>query len=181
MGRYGKGAEDSRFYPLYIAYWDLVRGYESFSNEELTHYEPESRRRTFDYSRLYGSKMLMGNVELRFPLLGIFGIGKGYFGAWPLEFYAFYDWGIAYAQGPSFWWGATFLIRMQGTPCTMTTAIWSRTPRPGSVKPWFVSDGSASPSRATASACGRTSSATSSSGSTTSIRWTGRSAAGTSR
>ncbi len=104
LGRYGKDAEDDRFYPLYIAYWDLVRGYESFSNAELTEYEsnPDS---AFDPNRLYGSKMLMGNVELRFPLLGVLGIGKGYFGAWPLEFYGFFDWGVAYAQNPGYWWG----------------------------------------------------------------------------
>jgi Tol biopolymer transport system component len=104
LGRYGKDAEDDRFYPLYIAYWDLVRGYESFSSAELSEYQanPES---AFDPNRLYGSKMLMGNVELRFPLLGVLGIGKGYFGAWPLEFFGFFDWGIAYAQNPGYWWG----------------------------------------------------------------------------
>jgi Tol biopolymer transport system component len=104
LGRYGKDAEDNRFYPLYIAYWDLVRGYESFSNAELTEYQsnPDS---AFDPNRLYGSKMLMGNVELRFPLLGVLGLGKGYFGAWPLEFFGFFDWGIAYAQNPGYWWG----------------------------------------------------------------------------
>jgi outer membrane protein assembly factor BamA len=122
MGRYGKGAEDDRFYPLYIAYWDLVRGYESFSNEELAYYDANPTE-AFDYNRLYGSRMLLGNVELRFPLLGILGIGKGYFGAWPLELYAFYDWGIAYAQNPGYWWGG-FLD--DGTPA------------PEQVRPWFA-------------------------------------------
>ena len=104
LGRYGKDAEDDRFYPLYIAYWDLVRGYESFSNAELSYYQ-QNPDKAFDPNRLYGSKMLMGNVELRFPLLGALGIGKGYFGAWPLEFFGFFDWGIAYAQNPGYWWG----------------------------------------------------------------------------
>lgn len=104
LGRYGKDAEDDRFYPLYIAYWDLVRGYESFSNAELSYYQSNPDK-AFDPNRLYGSKMLMGNVELRFPLLGLLGIGKGYFGAWPLEFFGFFDWGVAYAQNPGYWWG----------------------------------------------------------------------------
>jgi hypothetical protein len=104
LGRYGKDSEDSRFYPLYIAYWDLVRGYESFSNAELSTYQ-QNPGEAFDPNRLYGSKMLMGNVELRFPLLGVLGIGKGYFGAWPLEFFGFFDWGVAYAQNPGYWWG----------------------------------------------------------------------------
>jgi Tol biopolymer transport system component len=95
-GRYGKDAEDDRFYPLYIGYWDLVRGYDTFSSAS-----------TFDYGRLFGSKMLVGNVELRFPLLRLLGLGKGYFGAWPLEFYGFYDWGIAWANQPGYWWGGT--------------------------------------------------------------------------
>jgi hypothetical protein len=140
MGRYGKGSEDSRFYPLYIAYWDLVRGYESFSNEELSYYD-QNPGEAFNYSRLYGSKMLMGNVELRFPLLGIFGIGKGYFGAWPLEFYAFYDWGIAYASGPSLWWGA-YLTDAEGNPLYDDNGNLVPDPAqlPG-LKPWFVKDG----------------------------------------
>ncbi|MCJ7485155.1 MAG: hypothetical protein MUQ25_03180 [Candidatus Aminicenantes bacterium] len=104
LGRYGKDSEDNRFYPLYIAYWDLVRGYESFSNDELSYYQ-QNPGEAFDPNRLYGSKMLMGNVELRFPLLGVLGIGKGYFGAWPLEFFGFFDWGVAYAQNPGYWWG----------------------------------------------------------------------------
>lgn len=101
-GRYGKGSEDDRFYPLYIAYWDLVRGYESFSSAE---FDPVTGESEFDFGRLYGSKMIVANVELRVPLLGLLGIGKGYYGAWPLEFYGFFDWGIAYASTPGRWWG----------------------------------------------------------------------------
>jgi hypothetical protein len=48
--------------------------------------------------------MIIGNVELRFPLLGLLGLGKGYFGAWPLEFYGFFDCGIAYADSIGRWW-----------------------------------------------------------------------------
>lgn len=98
-GRYGKDAEDDRFYPVYIAYWDLVRGYESFTSAEF------EQGGTFDFNRLFGSKMIVANVELRFPLLRMLGLGKGYYGAWPLEFYGFYDWGIAYANQPGYWWG----------------------------------------------------------------------------
>lgn len=122
LGRYGKDAEDDRFYPLYIAYWDLVRGYESITSAELTEYDADPAN-AFDFSRLYGSKMIMGNVELRFPLLGLLGIGKGYFGAWPLEFYGFFDWGLAYAQSPGRWWGG---FDPEGNPV------------PEDIKPWFA-------------------------------------------
>jgi len=112
IGRYGPDAEDERFYPLYIGYWDLVRGYDEYTSTS-----------TFDYGRLFGSKMLVGNVELRFPLLRVLHLGKGYFGAWPLEFYAFYDWGIAWANEPGYWWGG---YDANGNP------------DPKLVRPWFL-------------------------------------------
>jgi hypothetical protein len=67
--------------------------------------------------------MIVANVELRFPLLGLLGLGKGYFGAWPLEFYGFYDWGIAYASQPGYWWGG---FDAEGNPI------------PADVRPWFA-------------------------------------------
>jgi outer membrane protein assembly factor BamA len=90
-GRYGKGGEDGRLWPLYLGYWDLVRGYESFTQEEY------ASGGDFNMDRLYGSKMLLANFELRFPLLRVLGLGKGFYGAWPIEFYGFYDIGLA-------WW-----------------------------------------------------------------------------
>lgn len=86
-GRYGKNAEDNRFYPLFLGYETLVRGYNSssFSMDELD-----------VYSRLFGSKMLVANAELRFPLFGVLGIGRGFYGILPMDFVAFYDAGIAW-------------------------------------------------------------------------------------
>ncbi len=89
-GRWGKSAEDARMWPLYIGYWDLVRGYESFnygSQEDLSE---------FDINRLYGSKMIIANAEIRFPLFRLLGIGKGYYGPFPIEAFGFYDWGLAW-------------------------------------------------------------------------------------
>jgi outer membrane protein assembly factor BamA len=126
MGRYGKDAEDPRFYPLYIAYWDLVRGYESITSAELTEYQ-NNPSKAFDFNRLYGSRMIVANAELRFPLLGLLGLGKGFYGAWPLEVCLFYDWGIAYASNPSQWWGGES--------------------DPNQVKPWFLSGGQRKPVR----------------------------------
>jgi Tol biopolymer transport system component len=86
-GRYGNNATDSRFYPLFLGYETLLRGYNSGSfgvNE-------------FDvYNQLFGSKLAIANVELRFPLFGVLGIGRGYYGILPLDFVAFYDAGIAW-------------------------------------------------------------------------------------
>ncbi len=91
-GRYGSGGEDSRLYPLYLGYESLVRGYNtgSFEMEEF------SGEESFDFYRLLGSKMLITNIELRFPLFQILGVGKGYYGVFPLEFLTFFDAGLAW-------------------------------------------------------------------------------------
>ncbi len=97
----------SPFLAALPAYWDLVRGYDAYSSSS-----------TLDYDRLFGSKMIVANVELRFPILRLLGLGKGYFGAWPLEAYGFYDAGIAWANTPGNpYWGGTV---------------------PEDVKPWFL-------------------------------------------
>ncbi len=87
FGRYGKNAEDSRFYPLFLGYETLVRGYNSSS---FSYAESDV------YYGLFGSKLLVANVELRFPLFGVLGIGRGYYGILPMDFIAFYDAGIAW-------------------------------------------------------------------------------------
>jgi hypothetical protein len=87
-GRYGKGGEDDRLYPLFLGYDYFVRGYDynSFGYDE-----------NFDFGRLWGSKMMAANAELRFPLFNVLGIGRGFYGILPIEFFLFYDAGVA-------WW-----------------------------------------------------------------------------
>lgn len=86
-GRYGVNASDNRFYPLFLGYETLLRGYNSSSfglNENDV------------YAQLFGTKFAIANVELRFPLFGVLGIGRGYYGILPIDFVAFYDAGIAW-------------------------------------------------------------------------------------
>ena len=54
--------------------------------------------------RLLGSRMLVGNVELRFPLLRPFGATSNMYGPVPVEVALFADSGTAWNQGeqPSF-------------------------------------------------------------------------------
>ena len=92
-GRYGKNAEDERLWPVFIGYEGLVRGYNS-SSFIADEFEDDP----FPYDRLFGSKIIVANAELRFPLLGALGIGKGYYGAFPIEFNAFYDVGLAWSE-----------------------------------------------------------------------------------
>jgi Tol biopolymer transport system component len=95
-GRYGKGADDPRLYPMFIGYNTMIRGYtwESFDAVETDPSSPNS----FDFERLFGSKMFILNLELRFPLFGALGVGKGYYGVFPVDFIAFYDMGVAWGQ-----------------------------------------------------------------------------------
>jgi Tol biopolymer transport system component len=98
-GRYGPGSEDSRLYPLFIGYQSLVRGYNtnSFSAEEC------GSDGCHVYDRLIGSKMMVFNAELRFPLFRVLGIGEGFYGVFPIEFNAFFDSGLAWWNDDKAW------------------------------------------------------------------------------
>jgi Tol biopolymer transport system component len=102
-GRWGKGGEDNRLYPIYIGYDTFVRGY-YYGTFTVDEYSNPGSPNYFDEGRLYGSKILVGNVELRWPLFGLLHVGKGYYGILPIDMYAFYDWGVAWGYGtePSF-------------------------------------------------------------------------------
>jgi len=120
-GRYGKDADDDRLWPMFLGYDWYIRGYDwnSFSGQE-----------SFDINRLFGSKMMLANFELRFPLFGALHIGKGFYGVFPLDVIAFYDVGLA--------WGSQFM--------SDTTDSGTGTPS-GTVKtkPWFVNGGTQKP------------------------------------
>ncbi len=94
FGRYGSGAEDSRLTPLFLGYPSLVRGYDigSFSANEC----PTNSADCPAFDQLLGSRLLVGNLELRFPLLGLLGLGSGYYGAFPIEAAVFADGGVAW-------------------------------------------------------------------------------------
>ena len=103
-GRYAKDGEDSRLQPLFLGYPGLVRGYSygSFDGSECdpTPADPGSCP-VFD--QLLGSRIVVANGELRFPLFGALGIGSGYYGVFPIDFIAFGDAGLAWdtANDPS--------------------------------------------------------------------------------
>jgi len=93
-GRYGPDAENSVLFPLFLGYQTLVRGYDynSFSAAEC----PSTGSTCPAFDRLFGSRLLLGNVEARFPLLGVLGLGSGYYGALPIEAGVFADAGVAW-------------------------------------------------------------------------------------
>ncbi len=98
FGRYGKDAEDNRIYPLSIGYPGFVRGYDD-NSFDVSEFLADSAHTTNLYNNLYGSKMLVGNLEIRFPLFGLLGLGSGYYGFLPIETGLFYDTGVAWTNG----------------------------------------------------------------------------------
>lgn len=107
FGRYGGGAEDSRLSPLFLGYPTLVRGYDlgSFNTGECRTGVPgvDSLSTCPVFDQLLGSKILLGNLELRFPPLGLLGLGPGMFGILPIDMVAFYDAGVAWTSAHEPW------------------------------------------------------------------------------
>ncbi|MBM3297075.1 MAG: hypothetical protein FJY83_05680, partial [Candidatus Aminicenantes bacterium] len=97
FGRYGKGAEDERLWPLFIGYESLLRGYDYYS------FSGAAGPGAFDMGRLFGSRLAVANLELRFPVFGLLKLGKGFYGIYPLEAYAFYDAGLAWDSDNQAW------------------------------------------------------------------------------
>jgi WD40 repeat protein len=97
-GRYGRDGEDTRLQPLFLGYPGLVRGYNfgSFDASECKPGPGDDPNSCPVFDQLLGSRIVVGNLELRFPLLGALGIGSGYYGAFPLELAIFGDGGLAW-------------------------------------------------------------------------------------
>jgi Tol biopolymer transport system component len=97
-GRYGSGAEDPRLTPLFLGYPNLVRGYDT----GVIDASACSGLSGFDcsaFDRLLGSRLLVANVELRFPLLRPFGASQRMYGPVPVELAFFADGGTAWSRG----------------------------------------------------------------------------------
>jgi outer membrane protein assembly factor BamA len=114
-GRYGSGSEDTRISPLYVGYPWLVRGYDvsSIGSNECVS-TPNGSCQLIH--RLLGSRMLVGNVELRFPLLRPFGVSGNMYGPLPVEVALFADAGTAWNQGetPSLRGGSRNAVKSAG-------------------------------------------------------------------
>jgi dipeptidyl aminopeptidase/acylaminoacyl peptidase len=96
FGRYGSGAEDPRFGSMYLGYSDVIRGYDDVQQSECVPDGTSSGCPAFE--RLFGSRMLVGNVELRAPLWGLIK-GRLDYGPLPIELVLFADAGVAWSGG----------------------------------------------------------------------------------
>jgi outer membrane protein assembly factor BamA len=95
-GRHGSGANDGNLNDLFLGYPGLVRGYDPGSFDiNLDECPADGETCIYDRS-ITGSQVLVANIELRFPLLGLFG-GSSYFGPFPIEGALFADGGAAWS------------------------------------------------------------------------------------
>lgn len=92
-GRYGPDSEDPLLIPLYLGAPYLVRGYDdaSFTVAECVDQD------CLAYNQLFGSKLAVANAELRFPLLGPFGMLRTPLLP-PVEVAGFFDAGTAWTE-----------------------------------------------------------------------------------
>ena len=98
-GRYGRDAEDSTaFYPIFLGYSSLIRGYYDTFNACTGANDLEARAACALLNPLYGSRVGVFNAELRFPLIRQVVVGPG-IGLPPIEGIAFADAGIAWNSG----------------------------------------------------------------------------------
>ncbi len=96
-GRYGSAANDERFGSIYLGYTSFIRGYDGIEASECV---PDATSTCPLYDRLFGSRILVANAELRAPLFGLLR-GRLNYGPVPVEIAAFADAGVAW--GGSCW------------------------------------------------------------------------------
>jgi hypothetical protein len=113
-GRYGRDADDTRMTPLFLGYQGLVRGYDngSFTNDECVQAGNDPCPA---FNQLLGSKVLVGNAELRVSLLGPLGLAlRGFL---PVDMLVFADGGVAWREGesPAVFGGARPAVGSVGT------------------------------------------------------------------
>ena len=97
LGRYGSGAEDARLTPLFLGYPTLVRGYDygSYTVGDCT---PTADGSCPELDRLFGSRIVVANIEARAPIYGLLKHSLQY-GPVPVEVFGFFDAGLAWYRG----------------------------------------------------------------------------------
>ena len=100
-GRYGTDSENPRLTPLFLGNEALVRGYavNSFGGRQCSSDNQGGACSEFD--RLLGSKIALGNVEFRLPLLGTERFGLMETSFLPTELALFIDGGLAWTDEES--------------------------------------------------------------------------------
>ncbi len=96
---FGRVGRDADLFPVYLGSTELVRGYTSGSfrqNECVAPVGTNSFSGCAEFDQLVGSRVAVGNVELRFPLTRSLVLGFLPVGFPPIEGALFYDVGVAW-------------------------------------------------------------------------------------
>jgi outer membrane protein assembly factor BamA len=112
-GRFGRSAEDPLLTPVFIGYADLIRGYD-YNSFEAQECPPTADGSCPTFDKLLGSRMMVGNVELRFPPWGAFG-GGNFYGPLPVELALFADAGAA--------WGKSTPLHLTGANSDLVRSV----------------------------------------------------------
>jgi outer membrane protein assembly factor BamA len=104
-GRWGGDAQDERLSPLFLGYQPLVRGYNTGSFD-VSECRPDARSACPAFDQLFGSRIVVGNLEARVPLIGPLGLVKAT-SLPPVDVAAFVDGGVA-------WWGSSGRLESRG-------------------------------------------------------------------
>jgi hypothetical protein len=114
VGRYGQDAEHERLLGYDLGYPELVHGYStgSFAANECAGL---ARAECLAVDSLIGSRLLVANLEVRAPLVGLFR-GDISYGPVPVEIAAFFDAGVAWTRDsrPAFAGGTREWVRSAG-------------------------------------------------------------------
>jgi hypothetical protein len=97
LGQYGPDADDLRLLPTFLGSRYFLRGY-GWSSIRC---QPNGEGECSGYDELLGSRLLVGNVELRAPLLGMLTRDLQY-GSVPAEGFIFADSGLVWSRVPEF-------------------------------------------------------------------------------
>jgi Tol biopolymer transport system component len=104
---YGNTGRDAELFPIFLGSTELIRGYTSGSllkHECLTGPGSPGYTGCQVLDQLIGSKIAVGNVELRFPLTRSLVLGFLPVGLPPIEGALFYDAGVAWSRGDQVKW-----------------------------------------------------------------------------
>ena len=102
---FGRMGPDADQFPAFLGNTELIRGYTygSITNNECLSQSPNVGGCT-SLDELTGSKLLVGNAELRFPLFSWLRLGFLPVGLPPVEGAVFYDAGMAWNEGQTLKW-----------------------------------------------------------------------------
>jgi len=97
LGQYGPDADDIRLLPAFLGSRQFLRGY-GWGDVRC---ELNARGECTGYDALLGSRLLVGNLEVRAPILGVRARERRY-GPVPLEGFLFADAGLVWSRVPEF-------------------------------------------------------------------------------